>query len=369
MLKRGTVSCQSRAGEGLVPCKAHLQGTQLESPPMSTANIWLRALRGVPRLERAEWEQIGTVARWLIATRAAVLIMTFISAALAGIFALRAAQFNFGLWLLVTLGLLMAHATNNLLNDMIDFAKGVDRGNYYRAQYGVQPLEAGFWTMRDAWRYALITGGIAVACGVALVWLRGGWTALLLAVGAFFVLAYTWPLKYVGLGEVAVLVVWGPLMIGGGYYVITGAWDWNAVLGGLPYALGTTMVIFGKHIDKLESDRAKGIRTLPVLLGDKLARAVALACMVLQYVLVVALVVVRFFTPIMLIVLLALRAFAITFQAFRQPKPAERPAWFPADVWPTWLVAFAFYHNRTFGTLFLLGLLIETGLKLAGVVA
>lgn len=336
---------------------------------MSTANVWVRALRGVPRLSREEWERGGVITRWLIATRAAVLIMTFISAALAGIFALRARQFDLGLWLLLTVGLLMAHATNNLLNDMTDFVKGVDRGNYYRAQYGVQPLEAGFWTLRDAWRYALVTGAIALACGVALVWLRGGLTLPLLLIGAFFVLAYTWPLKYVGLGEIAVLVVWGPLMIGGGYYVITGTWDWNVVLGGLPYALGTTMVIFGKHIDKREADLAKGIRTLPVLLGDRWSRIVALACMVLQYVLVIALVIARFFTPIMLIVLLALRAFVITFNAFQQPKPAERPAWFPADAWPTWLVAFAFYHNRTFGLLFLLGLLLETSLKIAGVLA
>ena len=47
-------------------------------------------------------------------------------------------------------------------------------------------------------------------------------------------LFYTWPLKYIGLGEIAVLLVWGPLMIGGGYFVITGVWDWNVVLAGLP---------------------------------------------------------------------------------------------------------------------------------------
>ena len=43
---------------------------------------------------------------------------------------------------------------------------------------------------------------------------------ILLAAGAFFVLFYTWPLKGLGLGEVAVLVVWGPLMIGGGWRMI-----------------------------------------------------------------------------------------------------------------------------------------------------
>lgn len=329
--------------------------------------VWQRALRGVPRLSAQEWASLDVIAKWLIATRSAVLVMTFISAALAGLFALRAGKFDLLLWALVTVGLVMAHATNNLLNDMTDYLKGVDRGNYYRAQYGVQPLEAGFWTMREAWLYAGVTGGIALACGIALVLLRGGLTLPLLAVGAFFVVAYTWPLKYIGLGEVAVLLVWGPLMIGGGYYVITGEWDWGVVLGGLPYALGATMVVFGKHIDKRAADREKRIFTLPVILGDRLARGVALACMVMQYVLVAALVIAGFFTPILLVVALALRTFALTFHMFQQPKPAEKPDWFPADAWPTWLAAFAFVHTRAFGMLFLLGLILETALRAFGV--
>ncbi|MFC1464318.1 MAG: prenyltransferase [Candidatus Brachytrichaceae bacterium NZ_4S206] len=332
-------------------------------------SVWGRALRGVPKLSRDEWNALDAVAKWLIATRSAVLIMTFISAAIAGIFAVRAGKFDFLLWALVTVGLMMAHATNNLLNDMTDYAKGVDKGNYYRAQYGVQPLEAGFWTMKDAWRYAIVTGGVAALCGLACVLLRGGLTFPLMLAGAFFVLAYTWPLKYIGLGEIAVLLVWGPLMIGGGYYVVTGDWDWNVVLGGLPYALGTTMVIFGKHIDKRASDKEKRIFTLPVILGDRLSRAVAIGCMVMQYVLVIGLVIAGFFTPIMLVVLLALRAFALTFRMFQLPKPAEKPDWFPADAWPTWLAAFAFYHNRTFGLLFLLGLVVETALRAVGVMS
>ncbi len=330
----------------------------------NSSGIWRRALRGVPRLSAQEWGRLDALAKWLIATRSAVLIMTFISAAIAGIFAIRAGKFDFGLWAVMTIGLVMAHATNNLLNDMTDYARGVDKGNYYRAQYGVQPLEAGFWTMKDAWRYAIVTGGIALACGIILVLARGGLTLPLLIAGAFFVLAYTWPLKYVGLGEVAVLLVWGPLMIGGGYYVVAGEWDWNVVLGGLPYALGTTMVIFGKHIDKRAADREKGIFTLPVILGDNLARWVAIGCMVMQYVLVAALVIAGFFSPVMLIVALAIRQLALAFKMFRLPKPAEKPDWFPADAWPTWLAAFAFVHNRAFGLLFLLALVIETGVRL-----
>jgi 1,4-dihydroxy-2-naphthoate octaprenyltransferase len=325
--------------------------------------MWRKALRVIPHVSKEEWNQLDLISKWLIATRAAVLIMTFLSGAIAGILALQSGMFNLGYWLLVTLGLIMAHATNNLLNDYTDYTRGVDQDNYYRAQYGPQPLVHGLMTKRQLLTYALVSGLIAIACGAVLVAARGGLTLLLLGLGAFFVLFYTWPLKYIALGEIAVLIVWGPLMIGGGYYVITGAWDWYVVMAGLPYALGVTGVIFGKHIDKFEMDKSRGIHTLPVLLGEKTSRYVVLGMLALQYLATLYLVAAGFFTPVMLIVLVALRTFARVLPMFRAPKPDEKPADYP-DVWPNYFVAAAFVHNREFGVFFLLGLVVDTVLKL-----
>ena len=325
--------------------------------------MWGKALRVIPRIEKEEWNRLDVIARWLIATRSAVLIITFISAAIAGLLALRDGRFNLGLWLLLTLGLLLAHATNNLLNDLTDYLKGVDKGNYFRAQYGPQPLEHGLLTVRQLLIYAALTGLLALAAGAYLVYLRGAPGLALLGLGAFFVLFYTWPLKYIGLGELAVLIVWGPLMIGGGYFVVTGVWDWNVVLAGLPYALGATTVIFGKHIDKYADDRAKGIATLPVLLGERNARYAALAMMALQYALVLYLVGSGYFTPAPLLALLALRTVPLVAGVYLRPKPEQRPAEYPAETWPLWYVAFAFLHNRRFGLLYLLGLIGEVVLR------
>jgi 1,4-dihydroxy-2-naphthoate octaprenyltransferase len=326
--------------------------------------MWGKALRVIPRIDKEQWNRLDVIARWLVATRSAVLIITFIPAAIAGILALRVRAFDPVLWLVMTLGLLMAHATNNLVNDLTDYWKGVDRDNYFRAQYGPQPLEHGLMTIRQLLIYIVVTGLIAVAAGAYLVYVRGGLTLLLMGLGAFFVLFYTFPLKYIGLGEVAVLVVWGPLMIGGGYYVITGSWSWDVAIASMPYALGATTVIFGKHIDKIGADRAKGIRTLPVLLGERNARYVAIGMMLAQYALVLYLVVSGFFTPVLLLVVLAARAFYNVAKVFAQPRPSEAPPDYPEDTWPLWFVAFAFYHNRTFGLLFLLGIIIDTVLRL-----
>lgn len=321
--------------------------------------MWRKALQVIPRIEYDEWQSLDVISKWLISSRAAVLIMTFLSAAIAGILAIQDGSFNFGRWLLLAVGLIMSHATNNLLNDYTDYRKGVDQDNYYRSQYGPQVLVHKLMTPRQLLAYAAVSGLIALTAGIALIFLQGGITWILLAMGVFFVLFYTWPLKYIGLGEIAVLIVWGPLMIGGGYYVITGNWEWNVILASLPYALGVTGVIFGKHIDKYEMDKEKRIFTLPVILGERLSRYAALGMIFLQYLLVVYLVMTGFFTPIMLIIFFSIPVLLQIVPMFRNPKPEEKPLDYP-DVWPNYFVAGAFVHNRRFGLLFLLGLVLNS---------
>jgi 1,4-dihydroxy-2-naphthoate octaprenyltransferase len=326
--------------------------------------MWQKALQVIPRISKEEWDQLDVISKWLISTRAAVLIMTFISASIAGILAYQQDSFNFFLWLLLTIGLIFAHATNNLINDYTDYIKGVDQDNYYRAQYGPQPLEHGLMSKKQLLTYAAVSGSIALIAGAILIYYRGSMAMILLGLGMFFVLFYTYPLKYIALGEISVLIVWGPLMIGGGYYVITGIWDWTVVLASLPYALGVTTVIFGKHIDKYHDDKAKRIHTLPVILGEKTSRYMVIAMTVSQYLLVLYLVIIQFFTPLLLIVLLALPMFLNYFlPMFREPKPNERPEEYPQDAWPLWFVGAAFIHNRRFGLFFLSGLLVDALIK------
>ncbi len=321
--------------------------------------MWGKALRVIPRLSKDEWNRLDIISKWLVSSRAAVLIMTFLSGAIAGILAFRDGSFNLWYWLLLEIGLVFSHAANNLLNDYTDYVRGVDQDNYYRAQYGPQPLVHGLLSKRQLLTYALVTGLIALAAGLVFVFIYGTPALILLGLGMFFVLFYTWPLKYIALGEIAVLIVWGPLMIGGGYFVLTGQWDWNVVIASLPYALGVTTVIFGKHVDKYLVDRAKGIHTLPVLIGEKSGRYTILAMFILQYLSVIYLVITGFFTPVMLLVLLALPELVRLWPMFQQPKPAEKPANYP-DVWPNYFVASAFVHNRRFGLFYLLALIVDT---------
>ncbi|MBN2386705.1 MAG: prenyltransferase [Anaerolineales bacterium] len=331
--------------------------------------MWRKALTVIPNVSIDEWNKLDILSKWLISTRAAVLVMTFLSAVLAGLFALHDGYRVSPLaWLVLTLGLVLAHATNNIFNDYTDYVRGVDQDNYFRTMYGPQPIAHGLVTKRQHLTYFAVTGLLALACGLYLILANGNDLTIwaLLGVGVFFVLFYTWPLKGLALGELSVLVVWGPLMIGGGYYVLTGLWNWHTVWASLPYVLGVTTVIFGKHIDKLLIDKAKKLYTLPVVIGEKVARFSVLSMMILPYLLVVGLVMVRYFTPVMLLVFVAVPTFLKVYPQFLQPRPETRPAAFPEGQggWPLYFAPQAFINNRAFGMWFMLGLILDVILRL-----
>lgn len=320
------------------------------------------SLTTVPRLTAEQWRALNPMVRWLIAVRASVLVMTFSAAALGGLLALidqrgGTVEFHAGRWLLAAMGLLLAHATNNLLNDLTDTLRGVDTGNYFRTRYGTHVLQQGLISPSRMWLLTGATGAAALAIGLWLVQLSG--TALLwpLVPGAIFLVFYTWPLKQWGLGELAVLLVWGPLMVGGTYMASTGAWSWPVAGVGLLFGIGPTLVIFGKHIDKIGFDADKGVATLPVRLGELRARRWVGTMIVAQYLGVLALVAIGALPWPALIVLASLPVAWRTAHAFALPRPAERPAHWPETIWPLWFAAVAFALARSLGLLLMAGLL------------
>jgi 1,4-dihydroxy-2-naphthoate octaprenyltransferase len=131
-------------------------------------------------------------------------------------------------------------------------------------------------------------------------------------------------------------------------------WVW---LASLPYAILVTTVLFGKHIDKIEPDAAKGIRTLPVILGETTARRVAQVLMVAFYPIVIGAAAVGFIGPWVALVVLGIPRLVAVLGVFEKPRPDEPPPHYPT--WPLWFVGFAFVHTRRAGGLLIAGLLLN----------
>ncbi len=321
---------------------------------MSVLSNWIEALQTTNLREGVEPDPVS---RWLILARASVLPMTFFSAATGGLLAVHGPDPSLALWGLCTLGLLLAHASNNLLNDYFDLKSGVDTPCYARAQYAPHPVLSGMTSERGLLGAAGIVTGLAAAVGGVIVLARGWPAAGFAGAGfalSFFYVAPPLRLKHRGLGEPSVFVVWGPLMITGTYFVTTGEaplWVW---LASLPYALLVTAVLFGKHIDKHDADAAKGIHTLPVLLGSARARRVAQGLIVAFYATVVLEVATGVLSVWTLAVLASLPWAQRVLRIFTEPPPRQAPKNYP--LWPLWYVAWAFGLTRRTGALFVAGL-------------
>jgi len=322
--------------------------------------MWGKALRVIPQISKEEWNGLDIISRWLIASRAAVFIMTAIAGAIGGLLAYKTGHFSWPAFVLAIFGIVMAHATNNMLNDYVDSKRGIDKDNYYRSQYGPQTLEHGLLSKSAFIRYIVFTGIIASLVGIYFVYRIGPEVLWLFGAGLFFLLFYTWPLKYYGLGEPAVILVWGPLMVGGTFFVVSGGyWENWVVVVSLVYALGPTTVLFGKHTDKLEEDKRKGVKTLPVILGEKAARYITILFWILQFVFVGWLVISGYLSWPLLVVVFAIPKLIDSIKVFSKPRPAEKPDNALAVGWPLYLVHQAFVYNRQFGMLFLLGLIAD----------
>jgi 1,4-dihydroxy-2-naphthoate octaprenyltransferase len=301
-------------------------------------------------------DNLDAVSRWLYAGRFLILVISVQAAILAALVALPSGKINLWFFLPLLLGFVVLHALSNFSNDYFGYARGHDTPDSPRVTYTIHPLAHGVLTKR-----ALVTGlgilwAVALLVAAFFFWQRG-WPALVLSIaGALLLYLYDaapTSLKAMGLGEFASFLVWGPLMVGGGYFCLTGDFSWSAVAVGTPYGLGIAAILVGKHIDQAAFDAGKHIRTLPVLLGEPRSRFLNQTLVVGMYLLVALAVFFRLMTPWALLVFLNLPSAWRVLKTCASPRPNEAPAGWVG--WPLWLHRFNLVHNRRFGWLYLLG--------------
>jgi 1,4-dihydroxy-2-naphthoate octaprenyltransferase len=159
----------------------------------------------------------------------------------------------------------------NVANDVFDTVQGADEANVTPTKFsgGSRVIQYGLVTLRQM---ASIATGFYVAAalvGLVLLATRGSVALLVIGVVGFIVsLGYTAPpLKFVyrGLGEVAVALGFGPLMLLGAYVVQTrGALAWEPFVASIPIALLVALILYVNEIPDRRGDAHAGKRTLPV---------------------------------------------------------------------------------------------------------
>ena len=228
-------------------------------------------------------EPPGAVAVWILAARPKTLWASISPVVIGIAMAFGDGGFHAPAALVALACSVLIQVATNFANDLFDYQKGADT----EARQGpMRVTQAGLATPGMMKRGIFVVLTLTLLGGLYLIW-RGGWPAAL--IGIFSVAAgmlYTGgprPLGYVGLGDLFVLVFFGPVAVAGTYYVQALTVTATVIVAGLAPGLLSVAILAVNNLRDADEDRRTGKRTLAVRFGPGFARAeyiiaVVMAC-------------------------------------------------------------------------------------------
>jgi 1,4-dihydroxy-2-naphthoate octaprenyltransferase len=207
-------------------------------------------------------------------TRLPFLSATIVPVVLGIAIAARQGTFDLVTAILTVIGASFVQLGLNVANDVFDTVQGADDANVTPTQYsgGSRVIQYGLVSLRQMATLSFAFYAAAGAIGAILLAVRGSTELLVIGIVGFIVsIGYTAPpLKFVyrGLGEIAVAIGFGPLMLMGAYVVQSrGALSWEPFVASLPVALLVALILYVNEIPDRRGDARAGKRTLPVRLS------------------------------------------------------------------------------------------------------
>jgi 1,4-dihydroxy-2-naphthoate octaprenyltransferase len=237
---------------------------------------------------------------WFLATRPWSFTMTAISVGVGGAVAALDGAFDVWLFLLTLVGAVCVHGATNLINDYFDYKSGVDRPGAPTTLYRPHPLVQGLISPQAVLWVSVGLYAIAAIIGLALLALKGAgllWFILVGAIASFFYTAGPIKYKYLALGELSVFLMWGPVIVGGTYFVQRGSLSPDAVLISVPFGLLVALVLLANNLRDIDYDRSAGIATLGTLLGQQKTRVLYQGLILLAYLATALLIALKILSP------------------------------------------------------------------------
>ena len=188
--------------------------------------------------------------------------------------------------LLVLIGAVCTHISVNALNEYDDFKSGLD------SQTQRTPFSGGSGTLpenpgmaKSALITALVTLGIVAITGIYFSWVRGIALLPLGLLGMVVIVAYTpWLTRIPLLCLIAPGLGFGPLMVMGTHFALTGEYSLTAFLASLiPFFLVSNLLLLNQFPD-VEADKTVGRRHYPILLGRQISSYIFSTFLILTYV-------------------------------------------------------------------------------------
>ncbi len=180
--------------------------------------------------------------------------------------------------LLALIGNVVFHAAGNILSDWWDYRKGVDN----EEAYAIPNLVFHQFEPQEYMRFSISLFVIGIIIGLILTCICG-WPLLIVG-GIGFLLAASYSFfKFRAMGDLFVFVCFGILPVLGTSLVAAGHIDWSALVISLPLGIYTIAVLHDNNTVDIQSDKAAGIRTLPMKLGESFSVHLYIVYMFLPY--------------------------------------------------------------------------------------
>lgn len=221
--------------------------------------------------------------------------MTVISVSLGAALALYVGpQVDVPAYILSLVGAVVLHAATNIINDYFDVVYGVDVPGAPTTRYRPHPM----YVMRGEEARALLILPVGMYVSAFLIIspivFLASRTHLVLywVVGVLLSYMYTGPpfkMKYRAMGELMVFLVWGPLMVSGSFYAVSGVFNPVVVVASIPVGLLVSSVLLANNIRDIEYDSSTGIETIPIKIGYERSVKLYSVMLTLPYVVVAVL--------------------------------------------------------------------------------
>ena len=222
---------------------------------------------------------------WLLAARPKTLWAAIAPVIIGTAMAYESGGFNLLSAIAALVGGVMIQIGTNFANDYFDFKKGADEHD----RLGPTRMTQAGLVSPNAMRLAMIIAfKIALLAGMYLVY-RGGVPIVVIGLlSILFGVLYTagrYALGYVGLADLFVLLFFGPVAVGGTYYVQTLQISWPVIVAGFAPGLFSVAILTVNNLRDIEGDKNVGKKTLPVRFGAGFARieyllSVVVACII-----------------------------------------------------------------------------------------
>ncbi len=263
-------------------------------------------------------------------------------------------EINWFRFILTVIGCVTVHSGANLLSDYYDYKVRVDReGTYGSSGLLVDKIMHPGQILKGG----VIAISVALGIGLYLVFVTPNPVFLLgvIFIGGIFAVFYTanpFAFKYNALGDIAVFISFGSAMVLGAYYVQVHFFSWAPVLYALPIALLVDAILHSNNLRDIDNDEAVDIKTIPILVGEKVSKWMYYGLILGAYILILILIV---WAGLPMLSLLTFLSFPLAVKLVRMVRDKEK---IPKKQFAMIDAATAQCH-LTFGALMIISIIIH----------